>query len=194
MPYIVRNISSGYKILLKHQVQPGGILDLEEVFEGFCKPKRSKRAQEAKYSEYTKDDFQEFLDKVENVYARNRGVWEFDFSGDEASDAERKKKKSAQKKKYAADHPQVAVTRKDKKRKAAMITRRNIRRAIDGDITPKEMAWLPFNEDTKNIISNCRKPQTLKLALKLARNISGQERVRDLIDRRLLELMTDGVA
>ena len=183
MPYVARNISGLYKILLKHQVPPNGTLDLEEVFAGFCKPKKSKKAQEAKVAEWAPDQFQEFLEKVENEYARDRGIWQLEFSAASA------KKASSRKKETAEVSPETErAARRDQRMQEVQTSRRRIRRAIDGDMTPKELAWLKMNEETKRIIDNCNDALILKHAIKLARNIAGQERVRDLLERRLLEV------
>ena len=184
MPYIARNISGLYKILLKHQVAPNGILDLEEVFAGFCKPKRSKKAQEAKIAEWAPDQFQEFLEKVENEYARDRGIWQLEFSSTSPEKTSSRKKETATVSSAESDR----LARRDERMKEVQTSRRRIRRAIEGDMTPKELAWLKMNEETKKIIDNCQDVLTLKHAVKLARNIAGQERVRDLLERRLLEL------
>jgi hypothetical protein len=55
-------------------------------------------------------------------------------------------------------------------------------------ITPKEIAWLPFDEVSKKIISDVTDQRLLKMALRLAKNITGQERIRKLIEDRLNEL------
>ena len=184
MPYIVRNISKGYQILLKHQVAPGGSLDLEEVFEGFCKPKRSKKNQEAKYAEWSIDQFPEFLDKVETEYAMDRGIWRLDFTKDDATT----KKTSTRTRVKVAPVEEAVVSKREQKKQELHTARKRIKRAMDDEVTPKELAWLKYNEDTKKIISNCSNSQVLKHAIKLARNIAGQERVRDLLDNRLMEL------
>lgn len=184
MPYIARNISGGYKILLKHQIPPNGILDLEEVFEGFCKPKRSKKAQEVKHAEWTADQFPDFLEKVQTEYAKDRGIWQLDFS----EGPRRKKGAVAEKKAKEVQEEDNALTRKDKKQKDLVAARKKIRRAADGDMSPKELAWLKMSPETAKIIDNCSSALVLKHAIKLARNIAGQERVRDLLERRLIEV------
>ena len=185
MPYIIRNISKGYQILLKHQVAPGGALDLEDVFEGFCKPKRSKKNQEAKYAEWSTEQFPEFLEKVETEYAMDRGIWRLDFSEDVKG---AKKTSTRTRVKIPALVEETAVSKREQKKQELHTARKKIRRAMDDEMMPKELAWLKYNEETKKIISNCSNPQVLKHAIKLARNIAGQERVRDLLDNRLMEL------
>lgn len=184
MPYRVRNISGGYKILLKHQVPPNGTLDLEEVFEGFCKPKRSKKAQEVKHAEWTADQFPDFLEKVKTEYAKDRGIWDFDFS-----EGPRPKKGAVAEKKAKAEQEETnGLAKKDKKKQDLVAARKKMRRAADGEMSPKELAWLKMSEETKKIIDNCSDGLVLKHAIKLARNIAGQERVRDLLERRLIEV------
>jgi hypothetical protein len=178
MPYIAKNISKGYQILLKHQVAPGGELDLEEVFEGFCKPKRSKKNEEPRYAEWAPDEFPQFLERVETDYAADRGVWKFDFT-----DAPKKNRG-----KQRTEVLETMVTKREQKKKDAMRAKKNVKRALDDDVTPKELAWLTYGDDAKKIINNISNPQILKHSIKLARNIAGQERVRDLLDSRLMEL------
>jgi hypothetical protein len=189
MPYIARNISGGYKILLKHQIPPGGSLDLEEVFEGFCKPKRSKKAQEAKHAEWSPDQFPEFLERVETEYARDRGTWQLDFSEGPRTKkgAVAERKKAAAKESFPKEE-NSRLQRKEEKKQTIQASRKKIRRALDGDMSPKELAWLKMSEETKKIIDNCNDALVIKHAVKLARNIAGQERVRDLLERRLIEL------
>jgi hypothetical protein len=187
MPYIARNISGGYKILLKHQIPPGGSLDLEEVFEGFCEPKRSKKAVEAKHSEWSPEQFKDFLEKVESEYARDRGIWQLDFS-----EGPRPKRGAMAKKKadevVSGQDDVSRLKRKEQKTRATQTSKKNIKRAMEGEMTPKELAWLKMSEETKKIIDNCNNALLIKHAVKLARNIAGQERVRDLLERRLIEL------
>lgn len=185
MPYIARNISGGYKILLKHQVPPDGTLDLEEVFEGFCKPKKSKKNEEAKYSEWSPDQFQEFLSRVEQDYASDRRSWVLEYT-----DGPRAKRGAAARVKETASKKQIEqnVAKREARQKEAYNTKKQVRRANEGTLTPKELAWLPPNESSKKIIDNCSDALALKHAIKLARNIAGQEHIRDLLDRRLIEL------
>jgi hypothetical protein len=188
MPYIARNISGGYKILLKHQIPPGGSLDLEEVFEGFCKPKRSKKAVEAKHSEWSPDQFKDFLERVENEYARDRGAWQLDFSDGPSAKRGAMAKKKRDEDAIIGQDESSRLQRKEQKKKSVQTSRKNIRRAIDGELTPKELAWLKMSEETRKIIDNCNSALIIKHAVKLAKNIAGQERVRDLLEKRLIEL------
>jgi hypothetical protein len=179
MGYIVRNVSKGYAYLLKREVAPNGTLDLEEVFEGFCKPKRSKRAEEPKYYEYTKDQFPKFLERVKKEYAVDQGVWRLELPNNGESN-------------NAAPIPNAAAAKKTQKRSTA-ITSRAASRKTSSDVTPKEMAWLTYDDASKKIINNCSEVRKLKMAHKLARNLAGQERVRDILANRIAELSVDGV-
>jgi hypothetical protein len=186
MPYIARNISGGYKRLLKHEVAPNGTLDLEEVFEGFCKPKKAKKNEEAKYSEWTEDQFPEFLKRVEQDYANDRRSWVLEYTdGPRARRGAMATKESPAKKKAQIEQN---VTMREQRQKEAHNTRKQVRRAVEGGMTPKDLAWLPPTEASKKIIDNCSNALALKHAIKLARNIAGQEHVRDLLERRLIEL------
>ena len=179
MGYIARNISNGYAYLLKQEVQPGATLDLEKVFEGFCKPKKSSKAEPAKYSEYTKDQFSEFLDRVKTEWAADRTVWQIEMPDNVEIT------KSAV--------PKTEPNRKTAKRKTAIETRASERRITNADISPKEMAWLEYNDASKKLVHSCSDARKLKMALKLARNLAGRERMRDLIEDRIQELSVDGV-
>jgi hypothetical protein len=179
MGYKVRNISKGYAYLLKEEVKPGDVLDLEKVFEGFCKPKMVARSEkEPRHIEYTKDQFPEFLEKVRTQWAADRGTWSLELP-DNVSDS--------------TSPAPSSPSKKTQKRKTAIENRKSQRKISNSDVTPKEMAWMPFNKETENTINSCSDPRKLKMAHKLVRNLAGQERVRKLIEDRIAELNVDGV-
>ena len=60
------------------------------------------------------------------------------------------------------------------------------------EISPKEIAWLPFDGVSKKIINEVDDMRRLKTAFRLVRNINGQERTRKLIEDRINELSAVG--
>jgi hypothetical protein len=180
MGYKVRNISKGYAYLLKEEVAPGAVLDLEKIFQGFCKPKMVARSEkEPRHIEYTKDQFPEFLDKVRNEWAADRGTWSLELPDNLVGDA--------------VSPVPSSPSRKNQKRKTAIENRKSQRKMNTSDVTPKEMAWMPFSKEAESTVNNCSDARKLKMAHKLVRNLAGQERVRKLIEDRIAELNVDGV-
>ena len=177
MGYIARNISKSFAYLLKEEVAPNGTLDLEKVFEGFCKPKMVARSEKVPtHIEYTPDQFPVFLSRVMNEWAKDRTTWSLEFPDD-----------------VEVVQPVAAPSRKTQKRKTSLEARGKIKKINSGDITPKEMAWLPYNKESEATINTCSDARKLKMALKMARNLAGQERIRGIIEDRIAELNVDGV-
>jgi hypothetical protein len=179
MAYIARNISGKYAILLKQQIKPDGVIDLETAFEGFCKPKKTSRAEPARYSEFTRDQFPEFLAWVtEKADPRE---WEFEFDGDVEVPTKPRPKVTG------AGSP---IKRKNRN---VLATREANRKADTAELSPKQIALLPFSDSTKKTLSDCTDVRKLKAAVKMAKNLAGQERVRNLLEGRLQELASEGI-
>lgn len=180
MAYLARNISANYAILLKQQVPPGGVIDLAESFLGFCKPKKSSKAEIPKYSEFSEEQFPEFLLWVEEMADRRTWILEFNElspSGGKLS-------------KQAVDG---SPKRKSVRRQQTMTTKVSQKKASSTELVPKEIALLPYTDATKKLILDCSDIRKIKLALKLARNLAGQEKVRGLLEDRVSELATEGI-
>jgi len=59
-------------------------------------------------------------------------------------------------------------------------------------LTPQQLAWLPYDSKTIDLINSWKDVKKLKLAKKFVVAIPGQERLRKLIDERLNELASVG--
>jgi len=176
MAYIARNISDKYAMLLKHQVKPDGTIDLQELFEGFCKPKKTSRAEPARHSEFTRDQFDEFLEMVQEK--ADPREWALEFDGDV----------------QAASRPKATGFRAlPKKKKQVLSVKQDKRKTDTAGLTPKQIALLPFNDASKKTVADCADVRKLKAALKMAKNLAGQERLRNLLEVRLQELASEGV-
>lgn len=181
MAYIARNISGKYAMLLKHQVKPDGILDLETIFEGFCKPKKTSKAEPARASEFTRDQFSEFLDWIADKADPREWAFEFD------------EENLATKVSRPAKTTGALPTTIKRKRSQVLATRESKRKTDTAELAPKQIAVLPFNDATKNTIADCADVRKLKAALKMAKNLAGQERVRNLLEERIQELASEGI-
>jgi hypothetical protein len=178
MAYIARNISGKYAILLKLQVKPDGTIDLQEVFEGFCKPKKSSKAEPARHSEFTREQFPEFLEWVASK--ADPREWAFEFDGDTQAPVRNK--------------VSGALPTTIRRKKTQALATRSAQRKVDtSELSPKQIAVLQFNDSTKKTISDCSDLRKLKAALKMAKNLAGQERVRNLLEERLQELASEGI-
>ena len=205
----LKNRTANFAWILGRQIPPGEYLNLNEVFEGFCAPKISSRDQLKKIdierqqgkpisaiAEFKEDEFDLFMDWVENELAIDRGTWEIvrqDLSSSESVKVE--PKPSA---KQAKAKP--AVTSGKRTRNSGQILAVNdVRRKIPDNIkglSPKEIAWLPYNDKTKKLIQDMSADniRDLKAAFRLVRNIAGQERTRKLIQDRIDELAAEGIS
>jgi hypothetical protein len=175
---VIRNVSEGYGIILGTQLAPGDVLDLQEEFVRRCKPKKSSKAEPARFAEYKEDQLEEFLDFAEEKVRENPNKWRIEGRTGSAT--------------------KVTTTRKVEK---ATSPASNSKRVVAGQrvmrvpsaksLSPKELAWLPYDNNTKEIIGDFRDLKILKSAYKLVRNLAGQERVRRLIEDRLNELAAE---
>jgi len=179
MAYLARNISGKYAILLKEQVKPDATIDLETIFEGFCKPKRTAKAGIIGNSEFTRDQFPVFLDWVQDI--ADPRLWAFEFDGTiSLSPAKRNR---------------IAQGSTQKRKRQNVFAVRETRRKMDtAGLTPKQIALLPADDVGKSTIEDCVDLRKLKAALSMAKNLAGQERVRGWLEDRLQELATEGVS
>lgn len=204
MAFFVRNISDNYAWILKNQLGPGDTLNLHKVFQGFCKPKRSHRAEEPKFAEFNENEFEDFMDWVRTEIVLDKGVFEIidddtlpEASFDDGLTIEEKKQRRRAMRKAATPRGDTKV-RVDKEKldeiKSKKTTHKQVGRKLpsEKDLSPKEIAWLPYDGMSKQIIDGIGDARRLKSALRLARNLSGQERTRKLIEDRLNELAASG--
>ena len=215
MPTYLRNRTSNYAWILGRRVSPGDQLDLDEIFKGYCEPKISSRDDLKKLelekkegkpismaAEFAPDEFDEFVDWVENDIAVDRGIWEIirDATKSPKVDRESTRKLRDQSTRLAeGGQPKPAVAQGRRGRQTQQVLAvQDIRRKIPSqvDLTPRDIAWLPYNEQTKKLISDMSADniRDLKAAFRLVRNLSGQERTRKLIEDRINELATEGIA
>jgi hypothetical protein len=203
MAYYVKNISENFAWILKNQLGPGETLNLTKVFQGFCKPKAASRAEagKAKFAEFKEDEFDEFLDWVQEEILVDKGVFELlndaDLpEGDESNDADFETKKSRRRafRKAAKPAGDIKVRGDAEAIKEKRITHKQVGNKLPSqrEISPKEIAWLPFDGVSKKIISDIDDMRRLKTAFRLVRNINGQERTRKLIEDRINELASVG--
>lgn len=171
MEFYVKNVSEKYEMLLQRQLKPGDFIDLEEAFKGFCRATTFPNGRTLK-AQYTEDQFDKFLDWVETMVI-DRSKWEFVRAG--AIKARPSKLKP----------DKVAVP---KIQKEALEQRSKDPKGL----TPQQIAWLPYDEKTADIISSWKTSKPLKYALKFAVNIHGQERVRRVLEDRISELASVG--
>lgn len=192
----IKNVSAGYAWILKHQLAPGEALDLQKVFKGFCKPKKSSRAEEARYSEFKEGDYDEFIDWVKEEIMLDKATFalvdESIMDTTEEDKAYGKKRRALSRAARPVGDTSVRGPMKDEAEelREKRLTNKVIGKKLPSKekITPKEIAWLPFDEVSKKIIGDVTDQRLLKMALKLAKNITGQERIRKAIEDRLNEL------
>jgi len=197
----IRNITNGYGWVLKHQVGPNESLDLRKIFAGFCQPKVSSRedltklkAAEKRGSKipfkaaWSPDQFDAFVDWVQNEVATDRRKWVFEFSDIDNGEEPVQKVKATR---APVDSTKI---RKSENKKSTSGTRAVRRKISKDEYTAKQIAWFEYNDQNKKVISECSDVRKLKMALKLARNLAGQERVRILIEERIVDLGTEGIS
>jgi hypothetical protein len=206
MAYLVRNISKGYARLLKHEAGPGQTIDLEQVFKGFCVPKVSSKDDAKKIerfekdgrphglkAEFEEDEFDEFIDWVIQDVGINPTVWATELEEEspniKVSKSSKSKERRAKKAKKATVTTGAGETRVEQNRKSqqTLLAREKL--------TAKEMAMLdPNDKISAEVINHCSDFKKVKLALRLAKNLSGQERIRMLLEKRVTDLQISGIA
>lgn len=203
MAYYIKNISENYAWILKNQLGPGETLNLTKVFQGFCKPKAASRAEanNPRFSEFNEGEFDEFLDWVQEEILVDKGTFELlndadlpegeeEYSEDFAT---RTSKRRAFRK-AAKPSGDVKVRGDAEAIKEKRATHKQVGKKLPSqkEISPKEIAWLPFDNVSKRIIEDIDDVRRLKTAFRLVRNINGQERTRKLIEDRINELSALG--
>jgi hypothetical protein len=210
MAHFLKNRSKKHAHILQRQVEPQASICLEDVFEGFCKPKVASKDDRKKLdiaeqrgvdapgirSEYSPDDFDLFLEKAKEM-AKDQAIWEF-WTDDKVTTLNRKntprKIVLQNAESDAAAQPAVATGKKGSVKSQA-IQKKDIKRKLpsESEWTPQELARLPYNEDTKKLINDIGsdKARSLKAALKLVRHLPGQERTRKLIEDKIADLGRD---
>lgn len=197
MSFYIRNISEGYAWILKNQLGPQETLNLNKVFEGFCKPKRSSRGEEPKFSEFKENEFDEFMEWVKDEILTDKNTFElYDDSvmpeEDEIPEVKPTRRHVAKAAKPVGD---IKVRGDVEALKEKRVTHKPIggkKLPSNKEMSPKEIAWLPFDKTSKKIIDEIDDTRRLKTAYRLVRNINGQERTRRLIEDRINELASVG--
>jgi hypothetical protein len=166
MKYYVKNISRKHAFILKQTVASGERVDLEKLFKDFCKPKYNSKKEVVASPEFNENQFNDFLKWV-NGLASDRGVWEVMFNG-----------------KYVpADSVNIdpvikrTPTRRSRKTKLEVLKIEHL--------APTDIAWLPFDDLTKKMITECTDLKKMKASFSLVRNLAGQERLRKLIETQI---------
>lgn len=209
MATYLKNRTANFAWILGRQIPPGEYLNLDEVFEGFCAPKISSRDQLKKVdaerqqgkeisaaAEFKEDEFDLFMDWVENELAIDRGIWEIIREDLPKITKEETKKVTASREAKAKP---AAVAGRRSRNTGQVLAVNDVKRKIPENIkglTPKEIAWLPYNDRTKKLINDMSADniRDLKAAFRLVRNIAGQERTRKLIQDRIDELAAEGIS
>lgn len=203
MAFYIRNVSKNYAWILKQQLGPGETLNLNKVFEGFCKPKASTRGEAEpgvkKFSEFTEDEFEDFMEWVKEEIMLDKGSFEIvddtvlPEPEPEPEDAPSKKKRRAlaKAKKPAGD---IKVRGSEEALGDARVTHKQLGKKLPSqkNLSPKEIAWLPADGMSRKIIEDVDDMRRLKTAFRLVRNISGQEQTRKMIENRIAELQSLG--
>jgi len=196
MSWFVRNISENYAWVLKNQLGPGETLNLNKVFEGFCKPKKSSRGDEAKFSEFKEDQFDDFLEWVQDEILVEKGIFELydDAKVPEVEEVKETKRVPRHALKAAKPVGEVKVRGDSESLGEKRVTHKQVGKKLpsEKDLSPKEIAWLPPDITSKRIIGEIDDTRRLKTAYRLVRNINGQERTRRLIEDRINELAAVG--
>jgi hypothetical protein len=203
MAYYIKNISENYAWVLKNQLGPGETLNLTKVFQGFCKPKAASRAEadNPRFSEFREDEFDEFLDWVQEEILVDRGIFELlndvdipEGNEEFSEDLNTRMSKRRAFRKAARPVGDVKVRADVDAIKEKKVTHKQVGKKLPSqkDISPKEIAWLPFDNVSKRIIGDIDDMRRLKTAFRLVRNINGQERTRKLIEDRINELASVG--
>lgn len=200
MAFYIRNISQNYAWILKNQLGPGETLNLNKLFEGFCKPKASTRGEAepgvAKFSEFNEEEFDDFMDWVKEEILTDKGVFEIIddtvLPEPEIEASPKKKRRSMSKAKRPIGD--IKVRGVDDKLKESRATHKQLGKKLPSqkDLSPKEIAWLPADGISRKIIEDIDDMRRLKTAFRLVRNISGQERTRKMIEDRIAELQSLG--
>lgn len=207
MGAFLKNITPNYAWILGRTVSPGEQLDLQEIFKGFCEPKVSSRDDVKKLetakrekkpvtmpSQFAEDEFDLFVDWIENELAVDRGIWEIDRQNSSSAKLPSSRSKAIE---GAQSKPAVAQGRRGQQSQQVLAVK-DIKRKVPNqkEVTPRDIAWMPYNDETKKFIGDMSADniRDLKAAFKLVRNLSGQERTRKLIEDRINELATEGIA
>lgn len=194
MTYFIKNISNNYVWVLKNQLAPGDTLNLDKVFEGICKPKASSRAEAEpdvpKFSEFKENEFDEFMDWVKEEIVTERGVLDIveDVMEEATPEPTKKERRAFKKAKKPVGDIKVrgdveALTEKRQ-------THKQVGKKLPSqkELSPKQIAWLPFDKTSKAIIGEMDDLKRLKSAFRLVRNLPAREQTRKLIEDRIAEL------
>lgn len=206
MALYVRNITEEYKWILKTELAPGASLNLNETFKNFCKPKVSRRADAEpgvpKFSEFKEDEFDEFMLWINEEIITDKNSFEIiddtDLTEDELDpyahlpiEEKKAKRRSMRRAKAPSGETKVRGAEELKKKRQTHKQTGN-KLPSEKAMSPKEIAWLPYDKMSKNIVEGIDDVRRLKTALRLARNLNGQERTRKLIEDRINELSSLG--
>jgi hypothetical protein len=197
MSWYIRNISANYAWVLKNQLGPGDSLNLDKVFEGFCKPKRSSRGETPKFSEFKEGEFEDFLEWVREEILNDKGILELVDDSKEPEIEEVVDNKKVPRHVAKAVKPKGDIKVRvdvEELQEKGRVTHKKIGKKLpsESEMSPKDIAWLPYDNTSKRIIGDIDDTRRLKTAFRLVRNISGQERTRKMIEDRLSELATEG--
>jgi len=173
--YYVRNIGERHGFILQHTLAPGETLDLEKLFRDFCKPKINKNKEVLAPPQFEKDNFEGFLSWVSDIVV-DRGRWELVY-------AERHVPAKIK-------EPHAVVNRKNKLARGTEKARATLKAK---DLTSKDIAWLPYDAQTKKIVEECNDAKKLKAALRLVKTLAGQERLRKLLEDQVASLAGEGI-
>lgn len=199
----LQNISNNYAWILGRQVDPGEEIRLENVFQQYCSPKVSSKDDAKKRdldpdriaSEFGPNEYLEFIDWVENTLAVDRGIWRLVRSNQSITDSQPPIGKSSS---SVVAKPAGGSGKRSRKNSKQVMSVKDVKRKIPKSkkMTPKEIAWLPYNEHTKKLIEDMGSGdiKDLKAAFRIVRYISGQERIRKLIETKISDLAVEGVS
>jgi hypothetical protein len=109
---------------------------------------------------------------VQELAAADPGTWEI------TTPADFKAPKSAVTPKASPVEPLVEPEKKTK--------------AEISNLKASELAWLPYNDETKNVIMHYNNPKELLKAEGIASSLAGRENLRKLFRKRIQELNAQG--
>lgn len=166
MEYEIKNISSNFERILKEWFSPGESKDLKDLFKNFS-VSNSHHA-----SDFKKTEFNKFVAWVQEVVAANPGTWSV------ITPKDFKAPKKSVNSEVLFEEP---VVDPEKKTKAEI-----------SNLKANELAWLPYNDETKNLIMHYNNPKELLKAEGLASSLAGRENLRKLFRKRIQELNSQG--
>lgn len=161
--YFIKNRSLNYQRILKHWFAPGDKGDLETLFVEFSTDSERVPAM------FGKDEFDKFISWVMETVEADPSNWEIIVPKN-------------------WNRPEV----EEKEIEEENPWEEQLQSKSEKEYTGYNLAWLPYNEETKKIIARYPNAKELRKAEKIASGLAGRGKLRDLLNKRILELESQG--